>query len=155
MNNVARMLRVGNGVAVDLDQSVTWFKRAIEAGNAYAPYELGRMYRRGWHLERDPRHAVALFRLAADRGFVEAYTEIAEMYETGDGVAADPIEAYYYFDLAAEVGRLREATFSHPPAEAGLARLDGSLGAEQRAAVEARVAEELRLRGFIPPKAPI
>jgi TPR repeat protein len=150
MNNIARMLREGEGVTKDIAASLEWYGKAIDAGNAYAPRQLAEMYRKGWGVKKDSATALRYYRLAAERGFVEAYADVAAMYEAGDGARKDATEAYFHYRLAREAGLRREQRFSLPQADQGIARLEPRLSAEARAGIDRRLEEELARIGPVP-----
>jgi hypothetical protein len=97
---------------------VRLYKLAVDQGNAYAQYHLGKMYENGrGGLPKDDREAARLYELAADQGAVGLYKLAADqghasaqyylgvMYENGHGgLPKDDREAVRLYKLAADQG---------------------------------------------------
>ena len=64
--NLGDCYRNGHGVKKDAHAAVVWYRRAAEAGNAYAQNSLGDCYRDGMGVEKDARVAVGWYRRAAE-----------------------------------------------------------------------------------------
>ena len=79
-----------------------------EQGNAYAQFNLGRMYRQGLGVPQDYKIALKWFTLAAEQGIADAQTNLGVMYGTGQGVIQDNVYAHMWGNIAAEQG-LEEA----------------------------------------------
>jgi len=62
----------GQGVAQDYAQTVFWYLKAAEQGNAYAQNNLGEMYRKGLGVAKDEAQALDWFRKAAAQGDTDA-----------------------------------------------------------------------------------
>ncbi|WP_438957408.1 tetratricopeptide repeat protein [Cognatiyoonia sp.] len=75
-----------------------------EAGNAYAQFSLGVMYRNGRGVLQDDAEAGRWYRLAADQGYAPAQFNLGNMYRTGQGVLQDYAEAVRLWRLAADQG---------------------------------------------------
>jgi hypothetical protein len=58
----------GQGVPRDYVESVKWYRKAAEQGNANAQHGLGVMYHNGFGVERDDNEATKWFRKAAEQG---------------------------------------------------------------------------------------
>lgn len=84
----------GGGLAVTQAQA--------EDGNAYAQYELGKMYDEGREVVQDYAEAVKWYRLSAEQGRASAQFALGAMYEHGRGVVQDYAEAVKWYRLAAE-----------------------------------------------------
>ena len=66
------------GVPEDDAEAVRWFRLAAEQGDAYAQYNLGRMYANGEGVPEDFVEAVAWYRKAAEQGHVEAHRLVSQ-----------------------------------------------------------------------------
>lgn len=109
----------GEGVDVDLAQTVHWFRLAAEQNFADGLNWLGRLYDEGDGVAEDDAEAARLYRLAAEQGLTIAQHNLAMMLLNGEGVPEDRSEAAHWFRLAAEQGHV-DAQFS-----LGLRLLDG------------------------------
>jgi len=58
----------GDGVAKDAEQAVSWYRRAAEAGNTEAQFNLGSCYDDGDGVAKDAEQAVSWYRRAAEAG---------------------------------------------------------------------------------------
>ncbi len=73
MLNLGAMYFLGNGVAEDYARAAYWYRKAADAGNVDAMYNLGRMYENGQAVGvRDPAHAREFYNKAAALGNAEA-----------------------------------------------------------------------------------
>jgi TPR repeat protein len=99
----------GDGVGKDMQQAVTWFRKAAEQGHAQARHSLALKYTNGDAIERDMqnkhhRPAVAWFKKAAEQGHSQAQYLLGGMYVNGDGVDRDLNQAAKLFQKAARQG---------------------------------------------------
>ncbi len=62
----------GEGVNVDFEEAMRWFKLAAAQGNAEAQQRLGAMYAAGQGVEKDFEQAAHWYELAEKNGYVEA-----------------------------------------------------------------------------------
>ena len=77
-------------------------KKRVDAGEAYAIYDLGINYRDGRDgYPQDYAKAFELFVRAGEMGFTEAYVSIGYAYLNGRGVEVDNKKSEYYYELAA------------------------------------------------------
>lgn len=84
-------------------ESVKWFTKAAESGNATAQYNLGNMYSDGvGGLTKDPIEAVKWYGKAAEQGYGFAQNNLGIAYENGQGVKQDYAEAIKWFTKAAD-----------------------------------------------------
>jgi TPR repeat protein len=97
------MYEKGQGVAVDLVESVRWWRRAAELGHAGARFSMGYCYQVGQGVPKDVVEAVKWFRLSAEQGNKEAQIRLAQAYYSGMGVPKDTVEALAYASLVAKV----------------------------------------------------
>ena len=102
----------GEGVPTDVALGIEWYERATDAGSAFAPYQLARIYRIGEFMPKDLRRARVLLDLALERGYEWAPYQIGDMYAQGDLGDQDFGTAYYYVWLAREAGKFRQANRS-------------------------------------------
>ena len=94
----------GNGIALDLEQAVYWYKKAAEQGHAGAQSQLGDCYFRGEGVNKDKKLAFHWFKKAAEQGHADAQSCVAGMYKCGMGVTQDLNRAAYWYTKAAEQG---------------------------------------------------
>jgi len=87
------------------DQILKRYKKRVEAGDAYATYDLGCCYRNGDDgYPQDYKKALELWNRAGELGSAEAYCNIGLAYQCGQGVDVDKKKALYYYELAAMGG---------------------------------------------------
>jgi len=80
-------------------------EKRVEAGDAYAIYELGYYYSEGMYgYPQDHKKTLELYYRAAELGYTEAYCNIGSAYKYGQGVKVDEKEATHYWELAAMGG---------------------------------------------------
>lgn len=89
---------------VNKDQAVDYFRRAAEAGNARAAYNVGLVYLQGQVAPKEPAIAAEWFKRAADRDQPDALYALATLYRDGNGVPRDPIESARLLQRASEIG---------------------------------------------------
>jgi len=118
MVKLAEAYEKGEGVPIDLPQSVTWLTKAADAGDATAMYLLGRMYAGGIGVEQDYVDAFDWYKRAAANGNTDAMYSLGEAYEHGKGVREDIQQAVNWYDKATLRGS--------KPAKAALDRLGES-----------------------------
>ena len=104
------------GVPQDDEQAVDWYRKAAEAGNALAMYNLGWMYEYGRGVPQDEKQVVEWYRKAAEAGNVAAMYNLGWMYAKGRGVPQDEKQAVEWLHKAAQAG--------HPLAPGALKRLN-------------------------------
>ncbi len=71
-NDLGLLYLEGKGVPKLYDRAMEYFKQAEDAGDKYAPWNIGRMYDNGWGVDRDINQARAHMQIAADRGHQSA-----------------------------------------------------------------------------------
>ena len=94
----------GNGVSKDVQQAVSWWRKAAEQGNATAQYFLGVMYAIEHDVSQDYPQAVNWWRKAAEQGNASAQFSLGAMYARGQGVPQDFQQAAHWWRKAAEQG---------------------------------------------------
>lgn len=82
-------------------------RRAAEAGQAKAQYNLGLMYANGVGVEQDPKQALRWYQKSADKGFSAAQYILAGKYAAGKGVDRDIRQALSWYLKASEKGNSR------------------------------------------------
>ena len=111
----------GWGRSADKRQAADWYRRAAEAGFAYAQTAYGLALQRGDGVERDPVTGAGWFGRAALAGDSNAALALARAYEAGVGVERDTVRAAQWMQHAADR--------RNPAAQIGLAQwyLSGQL----------------------------
>jgi TPR repeat protein len=94
-------------VPLDWPESVRWYRKAAEQGDAKAQYALGYMYRHGRGVEMDYAEAAGWYRKAADQGYAEAQSALGYVYEAGKGVMQNYGQAARWYRKAADQGDAR------------------------------------------------
>ena len=104
MEEIARRLIQGVGVAKDPQAGAGWLLRAAEAGSAQAAFNVGVMYERGFVVERDSSRAVEWYRKAADGNMPAAKHNLALLLRDGKGAPRDAKRAIELLHSAARQG---------------------------------------------------
>ena len=92
-------------IAGDYVTAAKLFRPLAEQGDAYAQYNLGKMYVIGGQgVPEDDKEAVKWYRLAAEQGVASAQYNLGNMYRTGRGVLRDSVQAYVWFNIAGANG---------------------------------------------------
>lgn len=86
------------------DQAVDYFRRAAEAGNMRAAYNLGLVYLQGEVAPKEPAIAAEWFQRAADRDQPDALYALATLYRDGNGVPRDIVESARLLQRASAIG---------------------------------------------------
>lgn len=86
------------------EQSLHWFKKAAEQGNAVAQCGMGFCYEFGAGVLKNENHAVDWYRKAAEQGNTTGQCELGLCYEKGKGIAKDEFQAVEWYKKAAEQG---------------------------------------------------
>ena len=81
-----------------------WYGKASKAGDDYAPYNLGRLYRNGFGVERDEAEASRYMAMAHDKGYATATFELGLRYLEGLGVQRSEERAQELFRQAEVAG---------------------------------------------------
>lgn len=90
-----------------IGQTVAYFRKAAEQGDASAQFNLALIYANGVGVEKDALQAAAWYRKAAAQGNVPAQFNLGVMYAKGEGVTKDDQQAVIWFRKAAESGHAR------------------------------------------------
>ena len=92
----------GDGVPLDEEKAVAWYRKAAEQGYTNAQCNLGDCYSGGRGVPQDYVEAVKWYRKAAEQGDSAAAYILALCYYDGHGVLQDSAEAAKWFRKAAE-----------------------------------------------------
>src|SRR5262249_45633521 len=87
MEELARRLLQGVGVAKDQQAGAGWLLRAAQHGSAPAAFNVGVMYERGFVVERDSVRAVEWYRKAVQANLPMAKHNLALMLRDGKGAS--------------------------------------------------------------------
>jgi cell division protein FtsN len=101
MTALGQRYETGDGVPLDPDQAIDWYRKASAAGDPPGQYLLGRMHLNGGIQPGDARRAAELFMRAAAHGHAGAQAALARLYEKGEGVPQDYRRAAQFYALAA------------------------------------------------------
>lgn len=82
-------------------ETVEWYRKAAEKGNASAQNNLGVIYANGIGVAQNRTEAEKWYRKAAEQGYLDAQFYLGEMYANGDGVPVNNEEAVKWFRKAA------------------------------------------------------
>jgi len=93
MEELARRLVQGIGVAKDQQAGAGWLLRAAQAGSPQSAFNVGVMYERGFVVERDSQRAVEWYRKAVEANLPMAKHNLALLLRDGKGVARNGREA--------------------------------------------------------------
>jgi len=104
MEELARRLIQGAGVAKDPQAGAGWLLRAAAAGSAQAAFNVGVMYERGFVVERDSTRAVEWYRKASDGNVPAAKHNLALLLRDGKGAPRDVKRAIELLQSAALQG---------------------------------------------------
>jgi len=92
-------------------ETLSWYRRAAQAGDPEAQFLLGNILERGLKGPADPKAAAKWYRRAADQGHAKAEFRIAEMYYKGGTLPRDLGEAAKWMAKAADAG-IAEAQYN-------------------------------------------
>ena len=101
---LSKMLSLGEGIDVDMEESVKWGLLAAEAGDADAQNRLGVRYCNGEGVQQDYTVAAKWFLRSANAGFPKAIGNIAYLYGVGKGVTQSDEDALRWAAKAAANG---------------------------------------------------
>jgi peptidoglycan hydrolase-like protein with peptidoglycan-binding domain len=104
MEELARRLVQGIGVAKDQQAAAGWLMRAAERGSMQSAFNVGVMYERGFVVERDSTKAIEWYRKAAEAGVPMAKHNLALLLRDGKGAPRNTKEAVELLRSAARQG---------------------------------------------------
>jgi TPR repeat protein len=135
----AWMLGDGLGVAQDYAAAHAWYRRATDAGDAFAAFQLGVLHDYGLGCRSNLGKALAWYECAARRDNADAQYELGWRRREGRGLKRDLAEALFWFTLAARRGeegavaeRDRLRALATPETVDKIARRVAGWAAEQR-----------------------
>ncbi|RMZ86519.1 hypothetical protein DV736_g6256, partial [Chaetothyriales sp. CBS 134916] len=97
---IGRMFMRGEDMEQNFNKAMTWFKRGMSNGDAYAQFHLGIMHRDGLGVQADGARAAQFFKAAAEQGLAVAQSAMGVLFlDQGDIDTAGR-----YFELAASAG---------------------------------------------------
>jgi uncharacterized protein len=103
--NIIQNARSGDAPAMQqLKNALPSLRAMAEKGNPLAQYQLGRLYKEGFGVERDNRAAFDWFSKSARQGNTMAHVQCGIMRDWGFGCGKDPAQAFQHFSVAAEQG---------------------------------------------------
>ena len=91
----------GDGVEIDVQEAVRWYKKAAEQGHPGGQCNLGSCYERGVGVEKDMKEAVRWYKEAAEQGHKGGLYNLGQCYEKGLGVKKNTKEAKRLYKEAA------------------------------------------------------
>jgi TPR repeat protein/peptidoglycan hydrolase-like protein with peptidoglycan-binding domain len=104
MEELARRLVQGIGIAKDQQAAAGWLLRAAQRGSAQSAFNVGVMYERGFVVERDSTKAIEWYRKAADANVPMAKHNLALLLRDGKGAPRNGKEAVELLRSAARLG---------------------------------------------------
>jgi TPR repeat protein len=109
---LGRLYETGKGVPEDIDEAMSWYRRAADLGNEQALLKLALLYRDGHRgLLPDPVQASKYLRRAAEQGNIAAMNDLGRAYLKGLGLPPNANEAAKWFVKASALGS-REAEYN-------------------------------------------
>jgi len=105
MDQVGQLLRLGEGVKVDLAAAVEWYERGAAAGSAAAAANAGRAYVNGWARPVDHAKAMHYYRQAAEAGDLWGMHNYGGLLVNGArGIPRDAVAGREWIEKAALAG---------------------------------------------------
>jgi TPR repeat protein/peptidoglycan hydrolase-like protein with peptidoglycan-binding domain len=104
MEELARRLVQGIGVAKDQQAAAGWLLRAAQRGSGQSAFNVGVMYERGFVVERDSTKAIEWYRKAAEANVPMAKHNLALLLRDGKGAPRNVKEAVELLRSAARQG---------------------------------------------------
>jgi len=96
---------LGEGVAMNPELALHWFRKAAEQDYEAGQLNLGHAYEDGYGTTMNKSLAVHWYSKAANQGNVDAMTSLGLMYIQGEGIRQDYAKACQLLTRAAEMGR--------------------------------------------------
>jgi len=95
---IGDIYRIGKyGLAKDLVQATSWFRKAADLGDPEGQAWLGWAYHYGMGIPQDANGAVSWLTKAGEHGYTPAQMELGEIFERGDGVGVDKPKALCWY----------------------------------------------------------
>lgn len=115
---IGRMFLRGEGMELNYEKAVTWFKRGVTEGDAFAQYHLGIMYRDGLGLPQNGAKAAAFLKAASEQQLGIAQSALGVLFLD----QGDLDTAARYFELAKNAGVMEAFYYLAELANQGLGR---------------------------------
>lgn len=87
-----------------MEEAVSWYERAADAGNRITQYHLGKLYLQGEVVPQDVAKAVEHLTVAAEQGYQYAQYALGKLYLAGDEIIQDKEQAAYWLTQSAAQG---------------------------------------------------
>lgn len=121
---IGRMFLRGEGMEVNYEKAITWFKRGSTEGDPFAQYHLGIMYRDGIGLPQNGIKATTFLKAASEQQLGIAQSALGVLFlDQGDldtaaryfelAKNAGVMDAYYYLAEFANQGLVRQQNCQH------------------------------------------
>lgn len=94
----------GEGVPINEQEAVRWFRLAAGKGDPRAQAFLGLSYNNGWGVQQNTKEAASWFAQAAEQGNALAQYNLGVFYANGKGVKKDAEEAARWYEKSAKQG---------------------------------------------------
>jgi len=102
---LAQLYRTGQGVALNIQAALHWYRQAAKQSYTRAQYALGQIYDNGEGVRPDPLRAMRWYQLAVRQGrLTDAAFALGMMHYRGRGMLKDVSEAIAWFRRAANQG---------------------------------------------------
>ena len=98
------MYQNGLGIKKDLKESLNWYTKAAEQGNAFAQNNLGVAYFNGNGVTKDYKQSVIWYTKAAEQGNADAQNNLGNAFYNGNGVVQNYKQAFKWYTKAAQQG---------------------------------------------------
>ena len=98
------------GVERNIDESLSWYRKAAEQKHAPAMQALGHIYFHGHGVPENKNEGIRWWKKAAEAGEAWSASELGKLYYNGLGVTKDYTQAVVWYRKAAELG-CREMNF--------------------------------------------
>ena len=87
-----------------MEEAVSWYERAVDAGNRTAQYHLGKMLLQGEVVSKDIVKAMDYLTAAAEQGHQYAQYALGKLYLAGDEIPRDQDQAAHWLSKSAAQG---------------------------------------------------
>ena len=98
------MYQYGLGIKKDKKESLNWYTKSAEQGNAAAQNNIGSAYFNGNGVTKDYKQSVIWYKKSAEQGNASAQNNIGNAYFNGNGVTKDYKQSVIWYTKAAEQG---------------------------------------------------
>lgn len=101
---IAELYDKGQGVALDKNKAVSWYRFAAKGGNREAQFAYANILTKGKLVPLDKKEAMTFMKLAADAGHNKAQFNVAQMIIANKPLYKGFVEARPYYENAAKGG---------------------------------------------------